>query len=466
MELIAYLKTLFGDELPAFLAAAPEPPTVAVNVFKCDRRRFVHKLDQWGMSYSPHPVEPASYILESDPLPLSHTLSFFIGDFRYQGVSSQLPALALDPQPGETVLDLAAAPGGKSIQIAALMNNQGRLLLNDSSLKRMEPLMANLSRAAVVNDVLLNLPGQKIGRLLPEFFDRVLVDAPCSGLNFYSDRLQRQQWNAHYLQTIVNIQEQLLISAVKAAKVNGVIVYSTCSMTPEENEMVLQRILQRYPVRVETAPKWTLRSARPGWRYYQERAFPSDLQKTLRIYPFPDPMEGFFLARLRKTAGLPIRPVNQPVRWLPTQRFDDPRILPILTNLHQLWGIEPSFFAPYRFRVNTHKLWLTTDAWPEIPDTGLVKTGLPLAVKKSHFWKLTSSAAQWLSGRITASLMELSSNQLHQLLSKGETPHPGEALRYYAATRHGKPIGVVSQSHGVLKLKIPHSFKLVQDADV
>jgi len=466
VELIAYLKTVFGDELPAFLAAAPEPPCVAVNAFKSDRDRFANKLHQWGMTWTPHPVDPASYILASDPLPLSHTLSFFMGEFRYQGISSQLPALALDPRPGQTVLDLAAAPGGKSIQIAALMNNQGRLLLNDSSIKRMEPLMANLSRAAVANDVLLNLPGQMIGRLLPEFFDRVLVDAPCSGLNFYTERLQRRPWNAEYLQTIANIQEQLLISAVKAAKVNGVIVYSTCSLAPEENEMVLQRIVQRYPVVVEPAPTWALRSARPGWLYYQDRIFPSALQRALRIYPFPDPMEGFFIVRLRKTAALPIRPVNQPVRWLPTQPFDDPQISPILTNLHQLWGIEPSFFAPYRFRVNTHKLWLTTNAWLEIPDSGLVKTGLPLAVKKSHFWKLTTSAAQWLGARITSSLMELSADQLHRLLSKGETTHPGEALRYYTATRHGKPIGVVSQSHGVLKLKTPHPFRLVQDADV
>ncbi len=466
MELIAYLKTVFGDELPDFLAAAPEPPTVAVNAFKCDRKSFVNKLNQWGMTYTPHPVNPASYILASDPLPLSHTLSFFMGEFRYQGISSQLPALALDPQPGETVLDLAAAPGGKSIQLAALMNNQGRLLLNDASIKRMEPLMANLSRAAVTNDVLLNLAGQMIGRLLPEFFDRVLVDAPCSGLNFYTERLQRQRWNASYLQTIANVQEQLLISAIKAAKVNGVIVYSTCSMTPEENEMVLQRILQRYPVVVEPAPDWVLRSARPGWLRYQERVFPSALQRALRIYPFPDPMEGFFIVRLRKTGGLPIRPVDQPIRWLPTHSFDDPQISPILANLHQLWGIEPSFFAPYRFRVNTHKLWLTTEDWPEIPGSGLVKTGLPLAVKKSQFWKLTSSATQWLGGRISRSLMELSCDQLNQLLSKGETTHPGEALRYYTATRHGKPIGVVSQSQGVLKLKIPHPFRLVQDADV
>jgi 16S rRNA (cytosine1407-C5)-methyltransferase len=466
MELATYLKNLLGEEFDAFTNATEEPPTVAVNRFKCDRDAFQQKLTRWGMSFAPHPANADGFILAADPLPLSHTLSYFCGEFRYQGISSQMPVLALDPQPGETVLDISAAPGSKSTQIAGLMQNRGRLLLNDFSMKRLEPLLANLSRAAVLNDVLINYPGQKLGRILPEFFDRVLVDAPCSALNSIPARMLTGYWNSGYLQTISHIQEQLLISAIKAARVNGIIVYSTCSLAPEENEMVLTRIIDKYPVTVEPLPDWLLAHGRPALAHYQGQVFTPSLQHGRRFYPFPTPMEGFFMIRLRKTGPLPIRPVNHPLRWIPTASFDDPVIAPILQNLQKLWGIETSFFTPFRFWVNEHKLWLTNGEWINIPENGFIKVGLPLAVRKSNFWRLTNASAQWLGERITRSQVELDPERLLQLLSAGKLANPGEVLKYYILTSKQKPIGVVSQCQGVMKLKIPHPFRLIKDSDI
>jgi len=466
MELSSSLRNLLAEDWDAFLAAQAEPACVAVNRGKSTTEQLREKLQHWNVAFQPHPVSTDGFILDHDVLPLSHTLSFFRGEFRYQGISSQLPALALDPRPGETVLDLSAAPGSKSVQLSGLMRNQGRLLLNDSSMKRLEPLMANLSRAAVLNDVLINLPGQQIGRLLPEFFDRVLVDAPCSCLNTPDQRLLSGHWNSGYLQTISHIQEQLLISAIKAAKVDGVIVYSTCSLAPEENELVLARILENYPVVVEPLPNWPLASSRPGLSLYQERTLPASLQQGLRLYPFPEPVEGFFLIRLRKTAGLPIRPVSQALTWHPTFASDNLLIRPILLNLQKVWGLDPSWFENYRFWVNEHRLWLCSSDWQQVPLSHFVKTGLNLAVRKSHFWKLTTASAQWLGPRITRSLLELDSEQLIQLLAKGRFPYPGEALKYYVATRRNQAIGVVSQCRGEMKLRIPHPFRLVQDAEV
>ncbi len=466
MELTTYLKNLLGDAFDAFCQAAAEPPCVSVNTHKCDRQIFQRKLHSWGLTSSPHPAAQDGFILVDDPLPLSHTLSYFLGEFRYQGISSLMPALALDPQPGETILDLAAAPGGKSVQIAHLMQNRGRLLLNDTYMKRMEPLMANLSRAAVMNDVLLNLPGQMLGRLLPGFFDRVLVDAPCSGLNLIANRKKGGFWNTDYLETISHVQEQLLISAIKALRVGGVVVYSTCSLAPEENEMVLNRILDKYPVVVEALPAWSLPSGRPAMTRYGEMVFAADLQRGLRIYPFPENWEGFFLIRLRKTAPLPIRPVDHPVAWTPTLTCDDPVIAPILENLQKLWGIDTTFFTPFRFWVNEHKLWLVNNDWQEAPVNGFVKIGLPLAVRKSEYWRLTTAGSQWLDQHITRNIIELDKMQLMQLLASGELLRRGEELRYYILKNKQRALGVVSQCRGIAKLKIPHPFRLVDDADV
>jgi 16S rRNA C967 or C1407 C5-methylase (RsmB/RsmF family) len=464
MELTEYLKNLLGDDHDRFITAAAEPPTIAANLLRSDRASLEEQLRLWQLNYRPHPVNTSGYILQQDSLPLSHTLSYFCGRFRHQGLSSQLPVPALDPQPGETILDLSAAPGSKAIQIADRMQNRGRLVLNDASVRRLEALMANLSRASVQNDIVLNMPGQMIGRLFPEYFDRVLADVPCSGLHYMPDRVHSPYWNVGYLSIIANIQEQLLISAIKAAKVNGVIVYSTCSIAPEENEMVVSRILQRYPVQIEAVPDWPIASKRPGLLRYGEHVFPDSLQHAVRLYPFPDPWEGFFLVRLRKTGSLPVRPVNEPVRWLKTRTAKDPEVAAALENIQRLWGIDPSCFLSFRFLINEHKLWLLHDAWDEIPDRQFVKAGMALAIRKSHVWRLTHSSAQWLGRRITNGLLELSSQQLQELFFHGQIEYPGRAaLAYHILSLHEEPIAVVAEVGGRLKIKLPHRFNILPD---
>lgn len=462
MELTDYLKQLLGDDHERFITASQEPPAISVNALRYDLKSLQEKLRSWHIGFRPHPVNENGCILEQDELPLSHTLSYFCGRFRHQGLSSQLPVPALDPQPGETVLDLAAAPGSKAIQIADRMQNRGRLVLNDPSVRRLEALMANLGRAAVQNDIVLNLQGQAIGRLFPEYFDRVLADVPCSGLHYMPDRIHTPYWNVGYLNVIAHIQEQLLISAIKAARVNGVIVYSTCSIAPEENEMVVARILQRYPVRIEAVPDWPIASKQPGLLRYGSQVFPEAMRHAVRLYPYPEAWEGFFLVRLRKVAPLPIRPVNEPLRWLATKTAEDPEVAAALESLQQHWGVDPAVFLPFRFLINEHKLWLLHAAWTEVPDRQFVKAGMALAIRKSKYWRLTHSSVQWLGRRISRQLLELPHQQRQQLFFHGEVPIPDQtALAYHILTVDGEPVAVVSESLGRLKMKLPHRFHLI-----
>ncbi|MCI0496551.1 RsmB/NOP family class I SAM-dependent RNA methyltransferase, partial [candidate division KSB1 bacterium] len=185
-ELENYLRQLLTSDYPGFINANPEPLAIRVNTLKTTVPAFEEKLLQWQVDYQPHPLNPTGFILQEDKLPLSHTLAFFLGEFFYQGIASQLPVLALDPQPGETILDMSAAPGSKATQIAALMNNSGQLVLNDPSPGRNTILTRHAHRAGIQHDVVLRAPGQQIGQLFPEFFDRVLVDAPCSGLGTFA----------------------------------------------------------------------------------------------------------------------------------------------------------------------------------------------------------------------------------------------------------------------------------------
>ncbi len=437
-----------------------EPPSLRINTLKTSRSRFGGKLTAWQITASPHPFHPDGLILADDPLPLSHTLAFFRGEFFYQGISSQLPVIALDPQPGETILDMCAAPGSKSTQIAAAMANQGRLWINDASTKRLQALMANLTAAGVMNDIVTALPGQLIGRLLPEQFDRILVDAPCSALSNWPKRIKEAHWSPAYLNKISYLQEQLLISAIKAARVGGIIVYSTCSICPEEDEMVLERILARYPVEMEPLPFSPAPFVRPGLSGYAGHSFARQIECAGRVHPYPLPYEGFFVARLRKTGPLPIRPVTTPLQYQPTLAADAPEIAAILSHLHDHWGIDPAVLQNYRFIVNKNRIWMMDSAWEQTPDRTFMMAGLPLALRKSHAWRLLNQSVQFLDAQVSKRHLELSDQDLLALFEHGHIPAPHGPLSYHALTLGGRPIAALAQADGCFSIHLPHHFHI------
>jgi len=457
----AYLSRLLGRDYPAFLAAQPELPCIRVNTLKYSADFMRQQLERWQIPFSRHPAHADGFVLQQDPLPLSHTIQYFLGYFVYQGVSSQLPVLALDPQPGETVLDMCAAPGTKATQIAARMKNQGRLLLNDVSVKRLQPLMANLAQTGVCQDVLLRMPGELIGRQFPEFCDRVLLDAPCSALNSFPSRLDHSWWSEAYLEKISRIQFHLLVSAIKAVKVGGTIVYSTCSICPEENEMVLQRILLEYPVQIEALPLAVQNMVRPGLREYLQHELAEELALAGRVWPFPQPYEGFFIARLRKTGALPIRPKRQNAPFTPVLTPQHAQIAALLQHLHERWGIPLEMLQQYGYLVNQNKIWLLTKEWQELPSPWLVKAGLPLAVKKSKEWKLTNASVQFFGDKVTKSLLELSEKELLALFQTWQLQDRKEKDGYYIITYEQKRLGIVSIVQGKMKMHLPHRFHLI-----
>jgi len=390
LQLEAYLQQLLQDNYPKFLASPEEPPAIRVNTLKIDVAGFENKLKKWGVAYQPHPANPIGFILEQDKLPLSHTLSFFTGEFFYQGIASQLPVLALDPQPGETVLDMAASPGSKSTQIAAMMNNIGRLIVNDPSLSRLRALGTNLLRAGVINDVMMRVPGQQMGQLFPEFFDRVLVDAPCTALGTFASHRDEIQhwWSLQKLKKMANIQHQLLVSALKAVKVGGIVVYSTCSIAPEENEQLIDEILRRYPVRVVSIPHWTGIDSGPGIREYKDRVFHRDLDRAIRTLPGTRPIEGFFIVKLQKLASIGSVSRDKRMEFQPIKSAEDDEIASLIHHLHLSWGIDPDFLARYRFVLGKKRLWLVHPQWEHLPARDMVKAGLKLAEKRFPGWKL------------------------------------------------------------------------------
>ncbi len=234
---------------------------------------------------------------------LTETEEYKNGLLYIQNLSSMIPALVLDPQPNEKILDITAAPGSKTTHIAALMNNTGELTANDLSHKRLYKLQENIKQMGVTNAKVLNFPGESFWKKLPEYFDKSLVDVPCSmeGRISSDNPKSYQDWSTKKIKQLSKLQKYLLRSAVSATRIGGTIVYSSCTLSTEENEEVIEWILNKTPdaLRVEkiTIPNITLQQGIPFWR---KKNF-KHAANCARIFPNNE-MEGFFIAKIHKTA--------------------------------------------------------------------------------------------------------------------------------------------------------------------
>lgn len=216
-----------------------------------------------------------------------------------QSLSSMLPPLALAPEPGEKVLDLTAAPGSKTTQLAALMGNRGEILANELDKVRCERLRYNVETQGAGIVTVRTGPGEKVGEAWPDAFDRVLLDAPCSGEGrFLANRpVTYRGWSEREVRRCAGLQKKLLQSACRALKPGGVLVYSTCTLNLVENEQVLDWALQALPLEMRETGLQV-----PGGAPAFTEGFDPSVGRALRVLP-SQTMEGFFVAKLQKKRG-------------------------------------------------------------------------------------------------------------------------------------------------------------------
>lgn len=218
------------------------------------------------------------------------------GRIYLQSIASMIPALVLAPRPGERILDIAAAPGSKTTQIAALMENRGSLLANDVDPVRAERLAYNVRlQGCSIVEVRVGR-GEKIGDEMPGAFDRVLVDVPCSGEGRFVlfEPSTSRAWSPKLVAESARLQRRLLASAARALKPGGVLVYSTCTLNTSENEDMVQWAIDTLSLRPEKSPL-----AVPGVFAGMARGRDPAVALALRIFP-DEEREGFFVCRMKK----------------------------------------------------------------------------------------------------------------------------------------------------------------------
>lgn len=212
-----------------------------------------------------------------------------------------LPVMSLAPQENERVLDLCAAPGGKSSHIAAIMKNTGVLFSNDANKDRIKAVVGNFHRLGVINSVVSCEDGCKYGRIMTGF-DRILVDAPCTGTGVVSkDPSVKTSKSDVDIQRCYNLQRKLLLTAIDClsakSATGGYVVYSTCSILPEENEWVIDYVLKKRNVKLVSTG---LDFGTEGFVNYRQFRFHPTMKLTRRYYPHTHNMDGFFVAKLKK----------------------------------------------------------------------------------------------------------------------------------------------------------------------
>jgi len=279
-----------------------KPTTFRINTLKTTKEKVLEKLNQQGFRLRQVSWYSNAFILlEGRRKELEKTESYLQGEIYIQNLSSMIPPLVLDPKAGECVLDLTAAPGSKTTQIAALMNGEGEIIAVENDRVRFEKLKVNVEIQEAGNVSLILVDGQTVGKKYLEYFDRVLLDAPCSAEGRFLTRepSSYRYWDLSKIQKAAKIQKKLLSSALEALKPGGVLVYSTCTFAPEENEEVLNDALIKFPDLALESVQIKLTNQMAGLISWEGRKFSPEIRKSVRILP-TETMEGFFVARIRR----------------------------------------------------------------------------------------------------------------------------------------------------------------------
>lgn len=290
-DFITKYQELLGDEAPAFLKSLTEPANTAGYRVNPDRQ-IPAKLTsapavpyaQWGY-YGP--VKGRSLAHQSGTVYSQEPSAMFVG-------------ATAAPAPGERVLDLCAAPGGKTTHLASYLRGSGLLVTNEINRKRVRVLAENVERFGVANALILNDSPDTLSPVFPDFFDKVLVDAPCSGEGmFRKDPAAMDYWSLDYVAECAARQREILTEAVKMVKPGGQLIYSTCTFAPEEDEQMMAWVLTTFPDfhLVPVAKAGGVIDAKPQWADGNP-----ELAKAARLFPHLLQGEGHFVAKLERDA--------------------------------------------------------------------------------------------------------------------------------------------------------------------
>ena len=465
-KIYTYLVTTFGDSAAKsyweFIQKEPAK-YIRVNERKIKREDLANQLYETYGIKTERVNYPANALRITEGFDYAgSTLEIAFGFYYMQGLTSMLPPLVLNASSDDTVLDLCSAPGSKTTEIAGLMDNKGMLVVNELEEDRIKALVFNLDKMNFLNYGVVNSRGEILSNYFNAYFDKILVDAPCSGLGIIQKKNEvNKWWSPERVSYLSEIQNKLLVSAIKMLKIGGEIVYSTCTLTPEENELIINNLLEKYPIDLE--PVDMPLKHHNGFTEYHGTKLDKRLANTIRIFPWEVDSDGFFLARIKKT-GETIPP--EQIKWkkhyvITMHKHNDNIIDEKLNVLCNEFGIKREVLSDYKFLLKRNDIFFTTNAWGDEYLGLFQRVGTKFGtIDKNGKIVLHSLAAQMLQKHITKNIYEIQDlNELRLYLMGALIVNDDLLPGQYAVRFNDYILGTGVVIRGGLKSRYPRSSR-------
>lgn len=452
---------MLQEEYPAFenSYAKPSCQSLRINELKGDVSKACGKVDfledkvVWA---------EGGYYYKEEERPGKHPFHE-AGVYYIQEASAMAPVTALGPKPGEKILDLCAAPGGKSTQIAAAMKGQGLLVCNEIHPQRAKILSENIERMGVVNALVTNHEPAVLKAHFGEYFDRILVDAPCSGEGMFRKNEEAvKEWSPENVSMCAGRQKDILESAAGMLRPGGTMVYSTCTFAPQEDEGAISSFLTdhpefslleipHFPGMEPGNPTYLEGICRMGFVTEESGAMQGELAKTVRLWPHKLKGEGHFMACLRKEGvkegetfssggiqkGLPVGECRE---WL---EFEKLYLRKSLTGQYMKFG---------------DQLYLIPENMPSLKGLKVLRAGLHLGTVKKNRFEPSHALALSLKPEETVHTYDLTVKEAEEYLS-GQTFQAEGEKGWYLITVEGYSLGWGKLAGGIMKNHYPKGLR-------
>lgn len=458
-EFLERMQKMLGEEYDAFLQTYEEPRRfgLRINTGKISVEEFVQLAP---FHLKPIPWVPNGFYYEREDDPARHPF-YYAGLYYLQEPSAMTPASVLPVEPGEYVLDLCAAPGGKATALAAKLQGKGLLVANDISASRAKALLKNLEIFGTKNSFVTNTIPAKLAEQFEETFDKILVDAPCSGEGmFRKDIANAKAWSLEKVESCSRAQQEITQQAVRMLRPGGMMLYSTCTFSAEENEETIAKLLDRYP-EMELLEIPYREGFSQGMPQLLTRSYhcAQELKKCVRIFPHKMEGEGHFLALLKKKGVLPgAHAKNESKSGRPSK--EETRVLKeFLQDVSMEWSMD-------QIEVRAGQVYLVTEP-PKIRGRiPFLRNGLYLGEVKRDRFEPAQSFAMALRGEEYASVicLDWKDERVRRYLC-GETLDvedlsPARSKGWQLVCVNGYPLGWGKLVNGTLKNKLHQGWRM------
>lgn len=459
-KFVEKMKGLLGDEYDAFVKSYEEDRALGlrINPLKADPGEFVRRSPFLS---EPVPWASEGFYYQAGQRPGKHPYHE-AGVYYIQEPSAMSVAELLDPEPGEKILDLCAAPGGKTTHIAGKLKGEGFLLSNEIHPARAKILAQNVERLGIRNCVVTNEDSYSLSLKFPEFFDRIVVDAPCSGEGmFRKDEAARLEWSPDHVEVCARRQNEILENAAGMLKPGGTLVYSTCTFSPEENEQVIESFLISHPYFsvADKGDRPGLSHGMPEW----SKNGSEDLKKTFRIWPHKSEGEGHYLAVLKRDGET----VPERKRSCPAYLKDKVVWKEVELFLKELLVNPEDFLDRKEYILFGEQLYLLPPEMIDLKGIKVIRPGLHMGTIKKNRFEPSHALALSLRKEEVLSWAEIPANHEDMVkYLKGQTlpapfswPARLDKKGWVLVVTDGYSIGFAKLAAGILKNHYPKGLR-------